>query len=67
MYRCGVIDKCIKVPSRDAAKEEILLVHTEEHYNKMVATAAKGPVPHPFPLLWLVLKGGFLCCDRYHR
>lgn len=39
-----LIDEVVKIAPRDAAKEEITLVHTPEHYDKMASTSGKPKV-----------------------
>ena len=39
-----LIDEVVKIAPRDATKEEITLVHTDEHYEKMASTKGKPKV-----------------------
>ena len=40
----GLLDEVSKIAPRDASKEEITLVHTPEHYDKMAFTKGKPKV-----------------------
>ncbi len=40
----GLIDEVSKIAPRDATKEEIMLVHTAEHYDRMASTKGKPKV-----------------------